>query len=282
MLGSFANKHFWFFLLGLLAIAAWASWYQLAVPKSKQVIVIYLVPKDREYHQQYESAIRDCVKHLQKWYATQMDGQTFELSDPLVRVFKTDHDANWYTTHLPRNNPEPRHYTTYNALREASAQMGVWFDEKKFPVTHTDPDSVWLIYIDAPGGTGSGDEGFAVLPDHDLRGLVGHSNDQSPIRRWVGGSGHELGHGFGLHHPKDEAPTALMKKAYAVYPHCELTSEDKSALSASEFFDNEAPFKLRWNLKTQTVFLMACILTLVSILFLNRTLANRTLSQNSL
>jgi hypothetical protein len=136
---------------------------------------------------------------------------------------------------MPTNRPEKTLYTWYNALEDAAGLVGAKAD---------DPDYVWLIYIDAPGGTGAGVKGVAILPQHDLQGLIGKATDKTPVRRWIGGSGHELGHGFGLPHPGQRFATALMQGGYTNYPACYLTPKDTGTLLGSPFFHSEPPRSL--------------------------------------
>lgn len=203
-----------------------------AEPVNKSVRVLYLVPKDRERRKDYQSAIETCVLDLQTWYYGHLKGKTFRLNDPIVEVKRTPHDASWYDSNVPANRPEKKFYTWYNALDDASALLGAKAD---------DPDYVWLIYIDAPGGTGAGVNGVAILPEHDLQGLIGKAADKTPVRRWIGGSGHELGHGFGLPHPGNLYPTALMEGGYANYPACHLTPKDTATLNKSSFLHAGRP-----------------------------------------
>ena len=79
---------------------------------------------------------------------------------------------------------------------------------------------------------------MAVLPAHDLRGLVGL--EPLGVNRWIGGLGHELGHAFGLRHPpacEMSCPFGpLMGLGYLTYPDAFLLPEDKAILNASPFF----------------------------------------------
>ena len=215
---------------GLLLLNVW--------PTSKAVRVFYLVPTDREYHQEYQLAIDECVAHLQKWYAGRMNGKTFDLDEPIVEVLHSTHTADWFGSHRPGPQMEERHFATYNALSEIAELTGIAIDENSFPVMHTDTN-VWLIYVDAPGATGAARTGYAILPEHDLRGLAGGADDGSPIRRWNGGSGHVLGHAFGLLHPDGIHKRALMQKAYSVYPDCELLEADTELLERSPSFGGQ-------------------------------------------
>jgi hypothetical protein len=78
----------------------------------------------------------------------------------------------------------------------------------------------------------------AVLPQHDLRGLIGE--EPAPVSRFIGGLGHELGHAFGLPHPASCPGPActdqtLIWLGYITYPDSFLLPEDKQALLASRF-----------------------------------------------
>ena len=114
--------------------------------------------------------------------------------------------------------------TVRNAFHEVTSILG-----------NRNPDETWIIYVDAPGGTGAGFEGACVLVEHDLIGLTkGHN---------IGGSAHKIGHAFGLPHAGDKDPNALMKSGggYTKFPACYLTRDDVAKLSASRFFVRQKP-----------------------------------------
>lgn len=202
-----------------------------------QVRIIYLVPSDVYPREECKTAIVEAVTHLQQWYLEQMgNDKTFKLSNPIVEVVHTYHHARWYATH-----PAGDYHLWFwnNVVADAFMLTGAKFD---------DPNFVWVFYIDAENDEkqygGAGTNGVAVLPQHDLEGLMGKRNE--PILRWIGGLGHELGHAFGLCHPPgcDEDRSlpeseCLMYVGLYKYPNTFLLPEDKERLNGSPFFTNK-------------------------------------------
>ena len=207
-----------------------------AGPVKKSVRVLYLVPKDREPRKDYQSAIEACVLDLQIWYFGHLKGKTFRLNHPIVEVMRTPHNAGWYDSNRPASRPAKSIYWS-NVGNDAAALLRVKL--------YNHPNYVWLIYIDAPGGSGEGGAGVAVLPKHDLEGLIGRAANKMPVLRWIGGCGHELGHAFGLRHPPGNShPNALMRNGhggYERYPACYLTAEDTQRLNHSPFIHPGRP-----------------------------------------
>jgi hypothetical protein len=198
------------------------------------VRVIYLVPSDANPREEFKIAITKAIKHLQQWYLAQLgNGKTFKLNDPIVEIVRTKHKTKWYATH-----PAGEYHLWFwnNAIADGFALTGASFNN---------PNFIWVFYIDADNQEGqyggAGTCGVAVLPQHDLHGLIGLSNE--PIWRWIGGLGHELGHAFGLPHPsgceEDQSlPEAqgLMYLGFYNYPDTFLLAEDREMLNQSRFF----------------------------------------------
>jgi hypothetical protein len=216
----------WGSLLVCLLLSSAVAW---ADPKPKSVRIIYLVSKDRTEVEEYTAALEHAAKDLQGWYAGQLQGATFRLNDPVVEVLKSDKDAAWFYANPAGANKD--NWGFNNALAEAKRLAGA---------RQGDPDYIWVIYSDGPGNKGRGGGGVCVLPEDDLLGLVGRHPTQKSRKRWIAGLGHELGHAFGLPHPKDtkrDADALMWAGFYGKYPEpTYLTDEDKSILNRSRFF----------------------------------------------
>lgn len=192
--------------------------------------LVYLVPEDREPRDAYRRAIEMAARHLRVWYREAMgNGMTFTLGDPIVEVAKTPHPERWYATHATKS--DRTQWFWENVLADGFAATGGRFD---------DPTNRWVFYIDAehdPGQSVGAAAGVALLPEHDLVGLVGGvmPGHVQGVPRWVGGLGHELGHALGLPHPESQG-RELMWLGYLDYPKTFLLEEEREFLSRSPFF----------------------------------------------
>jgi hypothetical protein len=204
----------------------------------RNVRVVYLVPADRMERQEFTMATTAAISHVQRWFWERMGNRkSFRLHAPVVEVAHLPHDASWYVSHkvaAPRSQ-----WFWQNVLADGFAAMGAGFHDDR---------NRWVFYIDAenePDQAVGGNAGVALLPRHDLMGLIGQTMfpAEPEVCRWVGGLGHELGHAFELPHPPGyETPAlgrsaaSLMAYGFRAYPETFLNPEDIARLDASPFF----------------------------------------------
>ena len=210
---------------------------------AKKVRVVYLVPSDGSAKAAYTLLLEKAVRHTQRWYRDELSGKTFTLASPVVAVRKTKNPASYYSTHVQAGATTPSFFDNVYAEANdvASAQR-------------SDPDNVWLVYIDADPACGQGGgcmDGVSIFAANDLRGLAQEKlvktcptdpDGLPPTCRWVGGLAHMLGLALGLSHPPDcekQLPTcdssALMWLGMYDYPKAHLTVADKTDLRMSAF-----------------------------------------------
>lgn len=190
--------------------------------------VVYLVtPRDVKFNQKYYDAVKNCITNLQAWYKTQIGNKTFVLNPLVLDTLTGLHDSAWYNSNNGSiSGTDPRFYGFQNTYNEISQRLGTAFNTSKY---------TYLVYVAAPGG-GAGNTGFCALGDQDLKGLLGINPENTNPNRWIGGAGHEFGHSFGLPHPDNQNPQAIMWTGYVTYPNCILQQADKDILNTSPFF----------------------------------------------
>ncbi|UKT63762.1 hypothetical protein [Pedobacter mucosus] len=191
------------------------------------VRLIYLVPSDRTLNLSYKDAVGNGLTQLNAWYKTAIgSNKTFKLnSNMLVETIQSIHPAAWFNAQN-NNTGDAQFYFYSNAKNDIKSLLASNYDDAKF---------VYLVYVDAAGTTGAGALGFTAMPENDLKGLTGQMTE--PVARWIGGAAHELGHAFGMPHPANQNPNALMWTGYTIYPNCILQDSDKAILNTSKFFN---------------------------------------------
>ena len=220
--------------LGLLAAL---SLPLAAEAQDKQIHFVYMSPSDVDYRPELETGVENAAHILRGWFGEQLGaGTSFALNDDVVEWYQTQHNTSWYQTD-PSN---PSFYAGRfweSATADAFALTGGHFN---------DPDDIWVLYLDAMplegqyiGGTSS----VALMAAHDLAGLNGESSE--PVTRWIGGTGHEMGHALGLPHPPGSPggpdDWSLMYWGYIVFPDTYLTAAEKTHLLNSGYFSTPIP-----------------------------------------
>ena len=207
--------------------------------ENKSVRIIYLVSSDREVDNDYLLGIEKAAISVQNFYQKELNGITFKLNNPIVEVLKCDKKANYFYTNPCDDNPANWGY--FNTYNEVNKLLRVEFNDTNY---------TWVIYSDGPGNKGRGGSGVCVMPEDDLKGLVGKHPTQPDIDRWHGGLAHELGHAFGLNHPSspENHPKAIMWTGiYGYYPDLAyFTDEDKIILKSSIFFNEDKKVEFKY------------------------------------
>ncbi len=199
---------------------------QVEISPVKYKVRIFLVtPRGQTLNNDYVNAIKMCALNLQSWYKSQMAGKTFSLTDAVVETVNSQNDYAWFNQYNGTiSGTDPRYYGWYNTLNDIKNIVGSSFDS---------PFYINIVYV-AAFFEGAGGQNYAALGDADLKGLLGQSSE--PVNRWIGGSGHEWGHAFGLPHPPS-ADNSLMWTGYTIYPSTFLRQDDKDKLNVSKFFN---------------------------------------------
>ncbi|MHB9108395.1 MAG: Ig-like domain-containing protein [Armatimonadota bacterium] len=181
----------------------------------KVLRVLYIVPSDCTFSEEYNQWIEYSVFDLQRWYYQMTGGYTFKLRNPVVETVQTPHTAQWYTTNLVPNAEEWTWFF-YNTLNDAQEYHGVQYADGK---------NIWLVYVDGVGPMGAAAAPwFAAIPENDTR-----------FPFWIGVVGHELTHAFGLPHAESYEHALTYLGCYR-YPNAHLVPYDLSVLRNHAFF----------------------------------------------
>ncbi len=225
---------------------AWEDYVSLPLPAIAvdapgRSRILYAIPSDRNYRDDYAAGIRLAVANSQRWILEQLGGMTFAVDD----------------------HPEPcfmekpsRHYAERDSWQRVLDGA-----RRCAPISGWSLDTAWVVYADvealcgAPGGgLGRGGPALTMMGRADLEGLIGnnaptyrnecgHGPWPGGVGRWIGGFTHEFGHALGLRHPPgcDEGlPScdrgAVMDLGYASFPDAHLRLEEKAFLRSRSPF----------------------------------------------
>ena len=207
------------------------------------VRVLYVSPADRQFRADYSEGITHALVDLQSWFRRQTGGLTFSLYESTPEHCRL---------------PEPEDYY----VRGGDAWPKVQEDVQAYaPVENGRSSFVWVVYTDLSEmcddhGFGVGWNGIASMARTDLVGLAqagtryhcGYTLDD-PLSRWIGGTGHEVGHAIAnLRHPPgcdeglpscDPVSSSLMAYGYDTYPDTYLVIKDKELLLRTPFMEGE-------------------------------------------
>jgi hypothetical protein len=198
---------------------------------SPTVRAAYLIPADLKPHDDVLRAFASSLRAVQAWYLARLRTHTFRLDEQL-RVLKTPHPANFYTTN--RLEMDATWWVFWNGVHDGLDLLGARPD---------DPETIWIFLLDAaappPDGHGAGAVEHLVLLDRgNLRNLISDHPNES-----VGAIAHELGHAFGLPHPPicDSQPFhpdcgSVMAGGFHSFPDTFIRDEDAAELMRSSFF----------------------------------------------
>ena len=181
--------------------------------ENKTVHAIYIIPSNRIFNQDFKKAKEYTMKEVQGWYSSQLNGLTFKLSDPIVKVLHSKKNENWF---IESTHHDERNAGYYNTLEECDLH---------FPKIR-DINNKFAMYLDG-GKDGAGLYHACILVKKDLDGIVLEMSLQAP-GQWIGGSAHELGHPLNL---KDHENGGLMHNGQYLFPNTWLTADEKLKLS---------------------------------------------------
>ena len=116
--------------LAVASLAPLFGFSSASAEELRRVRVIYLVSSDREELPEYTAALEHAVRDLQQWYAKQLGGPTFRLSDPVVEVVKSEQKATWF--YANPNGDRRDDWGFNNTLAEAKRLLGAKHNDAKF------------------------------------------------------------------------------------------------------------------------------------------------------
>ena len=239
---------------------------QIAIPATVRIAVadtatlrlLYAVPSDREFRDDYSEFLRHVVTDVQGWYRNQLKGLTFSVYDDNPQRCQLAGDSEYYSRE------------SWNRVLEGVQHCA--------PVEGNTTEHIWVLAVDVDmactpdGSVGSWEDGYNQL----YRGGIGlailnHSTQDDGFDKMVrgedwlwyycdagpwetslllatGGYAHEIGHTLGLPHlpgcnewlPECDFD-ALMAYGNQIYPDGYLLPDEKARVMRSPFIDTTAP-----------------------------------------
>ncbi|MBI2007182.1 MAG: hypothetical protein HYS83_00530, partial [Candidatus Blackburnbacteria bacterium] len=212
--------------------------------RDKFVVRPFLVyPADKPAYPEYETAVRNYMTELQRWYCEKV-GATFPMST--LQVVRSSYD---YQTMRCGENPSQ---ACLDDPKKLEGNWGMYMNKAIHGgIEKWDEETAALIFSAGGGGFAGGNvysnyASFAISGDWVLEPLSGRANDWGiPCRYsndWQCAGGvpkgtpaHELGHAFGLPHPDGYSGDSIMKW-HGGYPSVGFLPHEIEALRQSPFF----------------------------------------------
>lgn len=214
------------------------------VSRSKFIVKPYLVyPVDKPAYPEYETAVKNYMDELQKWYCEKV-GATFYMIP--LQVVRSSYN---YQTMRCGENPSQ---ACLDDPKKLEGNWGMYMNMAIHNgVEKWEEETVALIFSAGGGGFAGANvysnyAGFGITGDWVLEPLSGRANDWGiPCKYgdgWQcaggvpkGSPAHELGHAFGLPHPDNYSGESIMKW-HGGYPSVGFLSHEIENLRQSPFF----------------------------------------------